>query len=511
MSETTSTTPWNLTDINGTAGVPAAVEPLAFKATKILVYVLIFVVSILGNLAVVAIILRSRIMRLVPGNLLILNLAFCDFLTPFISIPFDLAVEEEGEWLYGEAMCRIMWPAATLTTTSSSLTLAVIAFERYRSLMHPFKNRLTITQVKRAILGIHASSLLVVIPYVLVLDVDEDEQCGEVHWPHSTATVLRQTYTVTLFTVQYLAPLFFMACMYSLTSKSLVLSTERVRTASMSSVESLSTSDVRPRSGSFSNMASRRPGSPLSRRIFKNIEQERNVRVTKMFILVVIIFAVCMLPNQVVWLWADFGNGFENDHFNLIAIACRFFTYANCCLNPWIFFKFSREFRQGLRRVIAKVSCCVLSRRHVRQAYRSWRASRTATSMSAGTGVAVRSGQTFSSTLPSVESSSSSSSVFGRDDDKAPATRPRERNADRSWRGVRDSARGLFKEKFDHLKAISCSLLHANKDGTPKDAPKREENLQNAEERKLRPTGQGNIEINEEDLLNLPSLDETSC
>ena len=490
-------------------------EPIGFKVTKIFVYLLIFTVSSLGNCAVVGVVLKSRLMRSLAGNILILNLALCDFLTPFISIPFDLAVEEKGEWLYGETMCRIMWPAATLTTTSSSLTLAVIAFERYRSLMHPFKNRLTITQVKRAILGIHASSLLVVIPYVLVLDVDEGEQCGEVHWPHSTATVLRQTYTVTLFTVQYLAPLFFMVCIYSLTSSSLVTSTERARASSTSSVDSTDShgSSSRPRGGSLGNVLAaltNKPDSLLSRSIFKNIQQEQNIKITKMFIIIVSIFAVFMLPNQILWLWHDFGGGQENESLQVVAIICRVFTYTNSCVNPFILFKFSGEFRRRLHRVYAQARCCVRERRTFVLAYRKWR-TRTVT-----TSIASQSRRSSDATKP--RESLTSSSASGTEPSKS-----RSLDTGRPRRSPFVPLDGLWTVKTAAVEAsCSCAL-------PPECRVKRtllsEKHLFQACEDcgdvtamakvARQPSGEEShgcgVQIDAKDLLTLPNLMETCC
>ena len=118
-------------------------EPVAFKITKITMYVLILVLSTVGNSAVIVVICRSKRRRSVAGNLLILNLALCDLLTPLLSIPFDLALEENSyKWLYGEAMCTLLAPAATLTSLRlhSSLTDSAISSKDVQSLEGTSKN-----------------------------------------------------------------------------------------------------------------------------------------------------------------------------------------------------------------------------------------------------------------------------------------------------------------------------------------------------------------------------------
>ena len=41
----------------------------------------------------------------------------------------------------------------------------------------------------------------------------------------------------------------------------------------------------------------------------KNTPKEQNAHLAKMFVIVVVVFAISMLPNQILWLWVDFENG----------------------------------------------------------------------------------------------------------------------------------------------------------------------------------------------------------
>lgn len=97
----------------------------------------------------------------------------------------------------------------------------------------------------------------------------------------------------------------------------------------------------------------------LSARLTYNMrhgfELESNVRVTKMFIAIVVIFAIFMLPNQVVWLWTDFGGGQHHSRLNTIKIICWLFTYTNCVCNPVIFVTFCKDFRAEVLALPKKV------------------------------------------------------------------------------------------------------------------------------------------------------------
>ena len=62
-------------------GVQSNLEYPEFRVVKVLLYVLIFILSCIGNSLVVTVILRAKGKR-TPANLLILNLAVCDLVTP---------------------------------------------------------------------------------------------------------------------------------------------------------------------------------------------------------------------------------------------------------------------------------------------------------------------------------------------------------------------------------------------------------------------------------------------
>lgn len=81
---------------------------LEFRIINIALYVVVFVLSCVGNSLVVSVIVGVKAMR-TPPHLLILNLAVCDLITPVVGIPFDLALEElDHKWPFGKVMCKIL-------------------------------------------------------------------------------------------------------------------------------------------------------------------------------------------------------------------------------------------------------------------------------------------------------------------------------------------------------------------------------------------------------------------
>lgn len=329
---------------------PGVKEALSFKIFKITFYSLILLLCLVGNSMVVFVICRTKRMR-TPSNLLILNLALCDLVTPITSIPFDLALEENDYiWPFGRVLCKTLWPLATLSATSASLTLAFISLDRYRVIMHPFRQRLSSKQVKYAIGIIHLLSLLFVSPYIYFLDL-VNLRCEET-WP---AFSYRQAYTVVLFVVQYGIPLAFMSVMYTITLSNLRLSSGMFESAPSSRPSRVSM-DGNMNQGSSRLDITRdcqRKASKvtLGQRHDSVVGRDQNIRATKMFVTVVIVFATCRLPNEIFWLWSDFGDGHQSQYSNVAGIICRMFTYTNSIFNPVIYWIFSRDFQKGFNRI----------------------------------------------------------------------------------------------------------------------------------------------------------------
>ena len=332
-------------------------EPsLEFRVIKILFYCVILLCSSVGNSLVIYIVAGNSRMR-TPSNYLILNLAVCDLITPLLSITFDFVLEEHNyEWIYGAFMCKILWPASTLSTTASALTLAAISLDRYRVIMHPFKPRLTAYSIKVIIASIYLISTLLVVPYCNVLNL-EDARCGE-NWPRAS---FKKFYTLGLSLVQYCLPLVFMVAMYTLALQTLYSTSEKIRKAKMDT----------PQAAQHGSSALKR-AMPRRRRAFHKAQStssvvrggrnEANKRATKMFIAIVVVFAVFMFPNQALWLWKDFsGRSDDNPSVPTAAIICWLFTYANSVCNAAIYASFSWDFRRGFRRAIKRL-CCLNSR-----------------------------------------------------------------------------------------------------------------------------------------------------
>jgi r-opsin len=87
-------------------------------------------ISILGNGMVVYIFSSTKTLR-TPSNLLVVNLAFSDFLMMFCMAPPMIVNCYNETWVFGPLMCEVYGMLGSLFGCTSIWTMTVIAFDRY--------------------------------------------------------------------------------------------------------------------------------------------------------------------------------------------------------------------------------------------------------------------------------------------------------------------------------------------------------------------------------------------
>lgn len=322
------------------------------RAIKLTLYVVIFLVSAVGNSLVCTVILRRKKMKTVT-NYFILNLAIADLTLTCICIPFDIPVQEmDYRWPYGALLCRVIYPLQTLSLFASIYTLTAVSLSRYWAINHPLRQQLNVKNAKWIIFGIWIASLISVTPYISVLKKDgESGRCDE-DWPSKSA---RKTYTACLFVFEYLFPLTVIAGAY------VSIGWELAR---------------RARNGN---------------RFLQDLQAEEAKKVVRMLKVVTLIFAVCVLPNNIMWMWLDFGKADEQyDKFWDLVAFCNIITFANSAANPICYTILNESYRNAFKDHLSKIFYKIFGRPSgVRKDFMradndgSEKKSRTATMMSA--------------------------------------------------------------------------------------------------------------------------------
>lgn len=297
-------------------------ETLLSRSVKLALYAAIFLTSIIGNTLVCLVVCQQQRLR-TSTNYYIVNLACADLAVTLICIPFDVVVQESGyTWPFGQFLCRVVYPLMTMSTFASVGTLTAIALNRYTAVSRPMRVRASKKIAKIAIVVIWTISFLFVLPYISVLNVNQKSFCVETWSP-----IWSKVYTVFIFVFQYVIPLTIITIAYVIIG--LLLRKNRLNLTA----------------------AHRR--------------QDKDVaKVARMMIIVVIIFAVSMLPNHILWLHGEFTKSTTNTlqrsflHWGAMVI------YANSCTNPIVYSICIEEFRVAFRAYITK--CCRVTDEDIR-------------------------------------------------------------------------------------------------------------------------------------------------
>ncbi|EDO46500.1 predicted protein [Nematostella vectensis] len=133
-------------------------------------YFLIDIIGVTGNALVILVVKRNRSMH-TTTNFLLVNLAFADIFT-LLTCPrngYWLAVTASHPvGLAGDYICKFFTGNALvgITASVSSLTLTVLAVERYRALLKPMERKYSVSMenVKFVMTAIWGISILVNIP-----------------------------------------------------------------------------------------------------------------------------------------------------------------------------------------------------------------------------------------------------------------------------------------------------------------------------------------------------------
>ena len=284
-------------------------ESEAIRAVKLTLYATFFVTGITGNALVCLVVCRQQKLR-TSTNFYIMNLAIADLAVTILCIPFDVAVQENSYiWPFGKFLCHVIYPIMTMCTFASVGTLTAIAYNRYSAISRPMRMQSGRKRAKITIAVIWVVSLIFVLPYITVL-TKRNSRCEET-W----SKLYSRIYTVFIFLFQYLIPLSMISLVY-------------IRIAVQ--------------------LRENRKNLTAAHRV-----QDRDVaKVVRMMAIVVLLFAVCMLPNHILWLLSDFTNDFESGR--KVLVLGEMLIYANSCTNPIVYSICIEEFRLAFKAYITK-------------------------------------------------------------------------------------------------------------------------------------------------------------
>ncbi|XP_038599325.1 neuropeptide FF receptor 1 [Tachyglossus aculeatus] len=310
-------------------------------AVFILAYVLIFLMCMVGNTLVCFVVLKNRQMRTVT-NVFILNLAVSDLLVGIFCMPTTLVDNLITGWPFDNVTCKLSGLVQGMSVSASVFTLVAIAVERFRCIVHPFRQKLTPRKALVTIAVIWALALVIMCPSAVTLTVTWDEHhfmvdgqnrsyplysCWEA-WPSKG---MRKIYTTVLFSHIYLAPLALIVIMYARVALKL-----------------------------FKSSAPARGPQPDAAAAERSRVSRRKAKVVNMLIIVALFFTLSWLPLWSLLLLTDYGHLSERQ-IHVVAVYifpfAHWLAFFNSSANPVIYGYFNENFRRGFQEAFRTRFC----------------------------------------------------------------------------------------------------------------------------------------------------------
>ncbi|XP_002731810.1 galanin receptor 2a-like [Saccoglossus kowalevskii] len=275
-----------------------------------------FAVGMAGNILVIVTVLIGK-QRMNTTNIFICNLAVADLLLSVFCTPFFMTLFLLPDWIFGEFMCKLTNFLFQCTMFASIFTMVVMSFDRFLAVVYPIRSMKcrTPTFALGAIIVIWTLSVAGSMPYWIVYKTVTVHWMGwHTHcvddWPNQ-----RPGYNASVLVFGYMLPFLFITVIYLLMLKRLW-------------------GTVAPSSSSHDNVKSKK-------------------KVTKMVIMVVVVFGVCWLPHHIITMWFNFDVNFPFSMFTyVLRLVAMFLSAFNSCINPIIYAFMSENFRKSFKKTL---------------------------------------------------------------------------------------------------------------------------------------------------------------
>ncbi|XP_030642829.1 cholecystokinin receptor [Chanos chanos] len=358
---------------------PARAKEIDFL--RILLYSLIFLLSVFGNLLIIVVLAVNKRMRTVTNSFL-LSLAVSDLMMAVFCMPFTLIPNLQEDFTFGAAMCKIVAYLMGISVSISTFSLVAIAIERYSAICNPLKSRAwqTRSHAYKVIAVTWLLSFLLMIPYPIFSTLVKVNKTNKTtahmcrhEWPKNQ---VEQAWCILLLCVLFFIPGVVMIIAYGLISRELYRGIqfeleqkkeqEGVKNGLSVAAASSSGDDgdgcyiqmsKRPNSMEMSTLTSAGPAKvdrPRSNTSEAKLMAKK--RVIRMLIIIVAMFFICWMPLYSVNTWKAFDLPSAYRALSGAPISfIHLLSYTSACVNPIIYCFMNKRFRKAL---LATFACC---------------------------------------------------------------------------------------------------------------------------------------------------------
>ncbi|KAI1723221.1 7 transmembrane receptor (rhodopsin family) domain-containing protein [Ditylenchus destructor] len=174
-----------------------------------IVYIVIIIFGVVGNVCVILAIARTRSLQTVP-NMFIFSLSCSDVVVCCTSATITPITAFQKEWLFGRFLCSVAPFIAGVSLCFSTFTLAAISVDRFMLIRFPMKKPFTHGQAFFIICIICVLAMAMSVPVVFMQTLKQiDKYCGQFCFEDwgSSGHSQRRAYGTLMLALQFVIPL----------------------------------------------------------------------------------------------------------------------------------------------------------------------------------------------------------------------------------------------------------------------------------------------------------------
>ncbi|XP_011260790.1 neuropeptide SIFamide receptor [Camponotus floridanus] len=302
---------------------------MAMSAVYCVAYVVVFVVGLIGNSFVIAVVYRSPRMRTVT-NFFIVNLAVADVLVIVFCLPATLMSNIFVPWILGWFMCKAVAYIQGVSVAASVYSLVAVSLDRFLAIWWPLKCQITKRRARMMIVVIWFIALTMTSPWLLFFDLvsiyedDPDLRLCLETWPHPEDGSL--FFLIGNLLLCYVLPMILISLCYILI---------------------------------WIKVWRRHIPTDTKDAQMERLQQKSKVKVVKMLVVVVILFVLSWLPLYVIFAVIKLDVVQEEDEILPIATPiAQWLGASNSCINPILYAFFNKKYRRGFIAILKSGRCC---------------------------------------------------------------------------------------------------------------------------------------------------------
>ncbi|XP_019382201.1 PREDICTED: cholecystokinin receptor type A [Gavialis gangeticus] len=347
------------------------------QTVRILLYSLIFLLSVLGNSLVITVLIRNKRMRTVT-NIFLLSLAVSDLMLCLFCMPFTLIPNLLKDFIFGSAVCKTATYFMGVSVSVSTFNLVAISLERYSAICKPLQSRVwqTKSHALKVIAATWCVSFTIMSPYPIYSKLvpftkpnNSTANMCRLLWP---SDVIQQSWYTFLLLILFLIPGIVMMIAYGLISLELYRGIKfdvSQRKSSRERKASTGSNKYEDGDGCYvQKMKKKKKMSlqQLSSTSSTKVDRARSNTSTanlmakklviRMLMVIVMLFFLCWTPIFSVNAWRAFDTASADQLLSGAPISfIHLLSYTSACVNPIIYCFMNKRFRMGF---LATFTCC---------------------------------------------------------------------------------------------------------------------------------------------------------